>query len=298
MKFVFLSLFIFVLSSELFAYVQGRGVNGNVVRWGSQISQVTLYVKTSNRQSADSQAIFSIVEAAAQEWNNTSPIKIVPVFNSGSIVKGASNLYFSSGASSIFSGMGTGVLGVTQTLPNEDMLNLTREKAKNYIAFLMGGRSAEELILNEITSGASNDIERATHLARSMVCRWGMSDKLGPIHFFKSGMSPFPTSEHMDYSEQKSREIDEEVQRFVHENHQLALDILTENRATLERLAEALIVWETLDFEQIKAIADGKDIGQPQLNKNGDKGGPKIEAPQEEVAAPVEGTLKDPLPTT
>ena len=120
MKFVFLSLFIFVLSSELFAYVQGRGVNGNVVRWGSQISQVTLYVKTSNRQSADSQAIFSIVEAAAQEWNNTSPIKIVPVFNSGSIVKGASNLYFSSGASSIFSGMGTGVLGVTQTLYDKD----------------------------------------------------------------------------------------------------------------------------------------------------------------------------------
>lgn len=194
-----------------------------------------------------------------------------------------------------------GALGVTQTLPNEDMLNLTRERAKNFIAFLMGGRSAEELILNEITSGASNDIERATHLARSMVCRWGMSEKLGPIHFFKSGMSPFPTSEHMDYSEQKSREIDEEVQRFVHENHQLALDILTENRATLERLAEALIVWETLDFEQIKAITEGKDIGQPQFTKKDDerKNDPKPQTQEPEILNnPLEGAIKDPISAT
>ncbi len=120
MKFLPFILFILFLSTELFAYVQGRGVNGNVVRWGSQISQITLYVKTANRQNVNAQAIFAIVEAAAQEWNNTSPVQIVPVLNTGAIVRGASNIYFSSGASAVFSGMGTGVLGVTQTLYDED----------------------------------------------------------------------------------------------------------------------------------------------------------------------------------
>lgn len=159
-------------------------------------------------------------------------------------------------------------LGVTQTLPSEEMLNLTRDKAENFIAFLMGGRSAEEIAFNQMTNGASNDIERATQLARAMVCHWGMSEKLGPINYYKSGLSPFANPEQiMDYSEETSKLIDAEIQRFVELNHKVAKDILTKNRDALDRIAEALIVWETLDFEQIKALVAGKDIGTPDFKQ-------------------------------
>jgi cell division protease FtsH len=156
-------------------------------------------------------------------------------------------------------------LGVTMTLPNEEMLNLTREKAQNFLAFLMGGRCAEELIFKEMTNGASNDIERATGLANSMVCNWGMSEKLGPIHFKKSGITPFGygDSSATDYSEKTALLIDEEVSRLVLENYDMAMRILKENREVLDRLAEALILWETLDNVQVKEIIAGKDIGQP-----------------------------------
>lgn len=80
-------------------------------------------------------------------------------------------------------------LGVTQTLPNEEMLSLSRDRAHNFIAFLLGGRTAEEIIFNDYSNGASNDIERATSLAHNMVCNWGMSEKLGPIQYKKSGVS-------------------------------------------------------------------------------------------------------------
>ena len=160
-------------------------------------------------------------------------------------------------------------LGVTQTLPQEEKLNFNRVMANNWIAFLLGGRSAEEEIFGEgeITSGASNDIERATHLARSMVCHWGMSPKLGPINFKKSGISPFAYGEQIDYSEKKAQEIDDEVLRVVEENHQVARKILKDNRAALERLASALILWETLDIEQVKKVVAGEDIGRPKLEK-------------------------------
>jgi len=155
-------------------------------------------------------------------------------------------------------------LGVTQTLPNEEMLNLTRDKAQNYLAFLMGGRCAEELVFKEMTNGASNDIERATGLAYSMVCVWGMSDRLGPIHFKKSTTSPFNYSESSsDYSDKTAVLIDEEISRLVREGHDQAMRILQENRDALDRLSEALILWETLDLEQVKDIIAGKDIGVP-----------------------------------
>ena len=158
-------------------------------------------------------------------------------------------------------------LGVTQFLPDEEMHNLTREKANNFIASLMGGRSAEEIVLGEITNGASNDIERATLLARTMVCQWGMSEKLGPINFKKSAFSPFAQGEQLDYSEKMANQIDEEVFRIVDTNHQLARKILADNKTVLEKIATALIVWETLDYEQIKALTRGEDIGIPTFNK-------------------------------
>lgn len=157
-----------------------------------------------------------------------------------------------------------GALGVTQTLPNEDMLNLTKVRAKNFIAFLMGGRCAEEMIFNEITSGASNDIERATSLARSMVCQWGMSEKLGPVNYYKDPQAAYnPGASSSDYSPSTAQAIDGEIQRIVEENYLQAMNILKANRDALERVAEGLILWETLDIDQIRDLVAGKDIGAP-----------------------------------
>lgn len=162
-----------------------------------------------------------------------------------------------------------GALGVTQTLPSEDMLNLTRERSENFISFLMGGRCAEELVFGEITNGASNDIERATSLARSMVCTWGMSKKMGPINYHKASNGPWGAPEpQVGYSEKTSQEIDEEIHRLVSRNYEIAVDILKTNRDALDRLAEGLIVWETLDRSQVQDLVDGKDIGLPIIEKN------------------------------
>ncbi len=155
-------------------------------------------------------------------------------------------------------------LGVTQTLPNEDMVSLGFERANNFIAFLLGGRTAEEIVFGDVSNGASNDIERATSLAHNMVCNWGMSQKLGPIQYKKSGMSAFnDPREHSDYSEATAETVDAEIRRIISDNHDVANKILTEHREELTRLAEALIIWETLDDVQVKAIMNGEDIGEP-----------------------------------
>lgn len=157
-----------------------------------------------------------------------------------------------------------GALGVTQTLPQEDMLSLTNDRAENFISFLMGGRCAEEIVYNQMTSGASNDIERATSLARNMVCKWGMSEKMGPINYNKSGMSIYTGGgDNTDYSEKTAQEIDEEINRIVEKNYKIALNILKSNRDALDRLAHALVTWETVDFQQVKDVIAGIDIGVP-----------------------------------
>ncbi len=160
-----------------------------------------------------------------------------------------------------------GALGVTQTLPSEDMLNLTRVRGENFISFLMGGRCAEELVFGEITNGASNDIERATQLSRSMICSWGMSDKLGPINYQKEQQSAYSAPSSSSYSEKTSQEIDDEIHRLVTDNYNVAMKILKDQREALNRVAEGLIVWETLDFAQVQALVDGKDIGIPIINE-------------------------------
>lgn len=158
-------------------------------------------------------------------------------------------------------------LGVTQTLPNEDMLNLSKEKGENFISFLMGGRVAEELVYGEMTNGASNDIERATDLARNMVCNWGMSERLGPINYAKQGNGPMYGGDSVSFSDETSRKIDMEIASFVQKNYEVAKRILQENMDALHRVTEALVVWETLDAEQIRDIVAGKDIGQPVMTK-------------------------------
>jgi cell division protease FtsH len=158
-------------------------------------------------------------------------------------------------------------LGVTQTLPNEDMLNLSKEKGENFISFLMGGRVAEEIVYGEMTNGASNDIERATDLARSMVCNWGMSEKLGPINYTKQNGGMVYGGESVSFSDETSRKIDMEIASLVHTNYEIAKNILNDNIEALHRVALALVAWETLDAEQIRDIVAGKDIGQPVMSK-------------------------------
>ncbi len=154
-------------------------------------------------------------------------------------------------------------LGVTQTLPMEDRVSLTKDRAENSIAFLMGGRLAEELVLNQKTTGAGNDIERATDLARRMVCEWGMSDVLGPLSFGKKEEAIFlgrEISQHRDYSEQTAQTIDREVRDIVERNYQRARDILTQKLEILHSLAKALLEYETIDGEEVDRIVRGEKI--------------------------------------
>ncbi len=154
-------------------------------------------------------------------------------------------------------------LGVTQTLPVEDRVSLTKDRAENSIAFLMGGRLAEELVLNQKTTGAGNDIERATELARRMVCEWGMSDVLGPLSFGQKEEAIFlgrEISQHRDYSEQTAQTIDREVRDIVERNYQRAREILTQKLDILHNLAKALLEYETIDGEEVDRIVRGEKI--------------------------------------
>ena len=154
-------------------------------------------------------------------------------------------------------------LGATQTLPKEDMLNMSREKAKNTLAFLFGGRAAEEIIFTDYTSGASNDIEKATHLARRMVCEWGMSDLLGPLAFGNISHPVFVgrnSGGDRDYSEDSAAKVDQEVSRFISEAYSKAKAIIKEHKGTLEIMVHALLSFETIDAEEIKLIMKGRGL--------------------------------------
>ena len=154
-------------------------------------------------------------------------------------------------------------LGLTQTLPEEDQLNLSKSKATNMIAFLFGGRAAEELIFTDYTTGAGNDIERATELARRMVCEWGMSEKLGPLAYEKREGPVFlgmQSSRDRDYSDSKAQEIDSEVYKIVTKGHEAAIEVLKNNLQALHLMAEALLEWETIDAEEVKMLVDGSSI--------------------------------------
>ena len=154
-------------------------------------------------------------------------------------------------------------LGVTVSLPEEDRLNYSQTLAESQIASMMGGRVAEELKFEELTSGASSDIQKATQLARAMVTEWGMSEKLGPLHYGESGNDSFmmgPQLSRPNYSAATAREIDAEVKRLVEAGYEKARDILTEHRGKLDAIAEALLERETLDGAELEAILDGRDL--------------------------------------
>ena len=156
-------------------------------------------------------------------------------------------------------------LGVTMTLPKEDRVSMDKVKAENMIAFLMGGRVAEEAVLNQKTTGAGNDIERATDIARKMVCEWGMSDILGPLTFGRKEEAIFlgrEISQHRDYSEQTAQTIDREVRDIVERNYQRAKQIIAENIAALHRIADALLEYETIDGEEVDTLIRGEKIAR------------------------------------
>ncbi|HLG43899.1 MAG TPA: ATP-dependent zinc metalloprotease FtsH [Nitrospirales bacterium] len=158
-------------------------------------------------------------------------------------------------------------LGMTMQLPTDDRYSYSKVFLYNNLAILMGGRVAEELVLNQITTGAGNDLERATDLARKMVCEWGMSDELGPITFGKKDEEIFLGREiatRRDYSEEIALKIDSEVKRLVTENYERTKRMLLENMASLKALAEALLEKEVLDAPEIDKIIQGATAQVPQ----------------------------------
>jgi cell division protease FtsH len=158
-------------------------------------------------------------------------------------------------------------LGLTMQLPVDDRHSYSKEFLYNNLAILMGGRVAEELVFKQITTGAGNDIERATDLARKMVCEWGMSDELGPLTFGKKDEEIFLGREiatRRDYSEDIALKIDSEVKRLVTENYERAKRMLRDNMAALKALAEALLEKEVLEAAAIDQIIQGALSQDPQ----------------------------------
>jgi len=154
-------------------------------------------------------------------------------------------------------------LGVTWSLPTEDKFNLYRQATLDQICMAMGGRLAEELVFNEMSSGAANDIERATETARAMVCRWGMSSKLGPLAFGSREGEVFlgrDFSSRPDYSEDTARQIDVEVREIVVGCYERAKKLLTDNFETLKRIADALMEYETLEADDVEILVNGGTI--------------------------------------
>jgi len=157
-------------------------------------------------------------------------------------------------------------LGLTQQLPIEDRHSYSREFAVAKIAVLMGGRIAEELVFGQQTTGAGNDIEKATELARKMVCEWGMSEKLGPLAFGKKEHEPFLGREMSgapDYSASTAVEIDAEVRRIVMDEYDRAKKIISENMDKLKAMAEALLEYETIDSPDIDKLMGGGKLDRP-----------------------------------
>ncbi|MDY6950887.1 MAG: ATP-dependent zinc metalloprotease FtsH [Thermodesulfobacteriota bacterium] len=151
-------------------------------------------------------------------------------------------------------------MGLTQQLPMDEKHTYPKQYLINNLAVLMGGRAAEELVLDELTTGAGNDIDRATETARKMVCEWGMSEKLGPLSFGQKEEQIFlgrEFAQHRDYSEETAVLIDKEIRDLVSGAHQRARKILEENMDTLHALAEALLERETLTEKDIDAIIAG-----------------------------------------
>lgn len=180
-------------------------------------------------------------------------------------------------------------LGYTMVLPDEDKYSQTRSELLNKLAYMMGGRAAEEMVFHDPTTGAGNDIEKATNLARAMVTQYGMTEVLGAVKLGESGSQPFlgrDLGHQRDYSEDVAAKVDEEVKKFVAAAHQEAFDILEDNRDVLDSLVLALLEKETLDKEEVAEVFRALRIRpvRPAWTGSPDRSPstiPPIEVPQE-----------------
>jgi cell division protease FtsH len=182
-------------------------------------------------------------------------------------------------------------LGVTQQLPEGDRHNFSEEYLLGQIAILMGGRIAEDTFLGSITTGASNDIERATELARAMVCEYGMSE-MGPLTFGKKEEQIFlgrEIAQHRDFSEETAIKIDQQVKKIVTAQYERAKTIIQENRDVMVRLAEALLERESLDGVEIRRIVAGLplDDQQPVSDPGDNQGQPQLKEPAQKPLKPI-----------
>jgi cell division protease FtsH len=157
-------------------------------------------------------------------------------------------------------------LGVTMQLPEGDRYSTDKERMLNTIAVLFGGRIAEELFMNQMTTGASNDFERATAIARDMVTRYGMTDSLGPMVYAENEGEVFlgrSVTSTKQVSEATMQKVDSEIRRIIDQQYQVARKILEDNRQVVEEMTRALLEWETIDAEQINDIVDGRPPRPP-----------------------------------
>ena len=155
-------------------------------------------------------------------------------------------------------------LGITQTLPTEDRYTMTKKELIARLTHMMGGRAAEEVAFDHLSTGAGNDLEQATSLAREMVCDYGMSEALGPVKYVGGGGDPVflgrDFSNHREHSEEKARQIDEEVRYLLTESYDRAKNHLLEHRGALDRIATALLERETLNREQLELLLENREL--------------------------------------
>ncbi len=162
-------------------------------------------------------------------------------------------------------------LGVTMQLPTEDRYSMDREELLQTIAVLFGGRIAEEIFMGQMTTGASNDFERATQMARRMVTQWGMSDSLGPMVYGENEGEVFlgrSVTTHKNVSEATMQQVDMEIRRIIDEQYALARKLIEENRDKIEAMTQALLEWETIDSDQIGDIMEGRAPRPPKPSKS------------------------------
>ena len=182
-------------------------------------------------------------------------------------------------------------LGVTMQLPTEDRYSQDRERLLNTIAVLFGGRIAEELFMNQMTTGAANDFERATELTRRMVTQWGMSDVLGPMVYGENEGEIFlgrAVTTHKNVSESTMQMVDTEIRRIIDQQYALARGLLEQNRNKVEAMTKALLEWETLDADQIQDIMDGNPPRPPKAKPIQPPQGPASDG-QQGATAPATG---------
>ncbi len=191
-------------------------------------------------------------------------------------------------------------LGLTLQLPTEDRYSMDKNRILDTIAVLFGGRIAEEIFMHQMTTGASNDFERATDMARRMVTQWGMTDALGTMVYGGDDEEMFlgySMTKHKSISEATMQQVDAEIRRIIDQQYALARKLIEDNRDKVEAMAKALLEWETLDTEQINDIMAGKPPQPPKPSKYGQNAQPPQDAAPTEPTAPAAAPVQ-PAPGT